>query len=92
MKGKTPWNVRRLLALRYNNPTCLSDLGLTSLPGEDGVSALAAAWMMANTALASLRTLTFWLEAAVEEMEGLWKRGCFKKHRVKDRCVRAGAP
>mmetsp|Transcript_61440 Transcript_61440/g.126867 ORF Transcript_61440/g.126867 Transcript_61440/m.126867 type:complete len:213 (-) Transcript_61440:278-916(-) len=60
MKGKTPWNVRRLLDLRYNKPTCLSDLGLTSLPGDAGTSALAAAWMMANTALSSARALSGW--------------------------------
>mmetsp|Transcript_62304 Transcript_62304/g.129298 ORF Transcript_62304/g.129298 Transcript_62304/m.129298 type:complete len:214 (-) Transcript_62304:258-899(-) len=27
------------------------------------------------------RLAPFWLEAAVEEMEGLWRRGCFKKWR-----------
>mmetsp|Transcript_30756 Transcript_30756/g.63612 ORF Transcript_30756/g.63612 Transcript_30756/m.63612 type:complete len:374 (+) Transcript_30756:605-1726(+) len=48
VKGKTPWNVRRLLDLCYNNPHTLSDLGLTSLPWDDGVSSLAAAWMMAT--------------------------------------------
>ena len=111
---KTQYNVRRLLDLRYNKPALLADLGLTCLPGNAGVSALAAAWMMATTKqLQSARTVTdedglegisilepdptnhkhtlrhprlapLWLDAATEEMEGLWARGCFKRHLLSD--------
>ena len=119
-KGKHPFNLRRLLNLKYGSPDTLEDLGFTSLPGAVGISALAAAWVMAaasgnqhdtDTLLSSARTLTeddglddldilepdpkshkralqhprmagLWQEAAEEEMSGLFRRGCFKKHHI----------
>eukprot|EP00961_Rhodomonas_salina_P190278 2567312-Rhodomonas_salina.1 len=35
-------------------------------------------------ALQHPRLAPFWRESAGEEMEGLWKRGCFKKHYIRD--------
>jgi len=32
-RGKTPWNLRRLLNIRFNNPRTVADLGLQTTPG-----------------------------------------------------------
>jgi len=114
-KGKHTLHLRRLLNIRFNNPSTLSDLGLTTDPSASAVTAImnVMAEVLVAQQLAALRTLTpedgldditllepdpkshrkamkhprlapFWAEAAGEEMDGLWRRGCFKTWKLSE--------
>eukprot|EP00961_Rhodomonas_salina_P118589 1596712-Rhodomonas_salina.1 len=52
MKGKTPWNIRRFLNIRFSNQQTLQDLGIQDLPGQPGLTAQLAVWMFLATVTA----------------------------------------
>eukprot|EP00961_Rhodomonas_salina_P172229 2322353-Rhodomonas_salina.1 len=52
-KGTAKWNVRRFLDMLYNRQLSLADIGIVEAPGQQGVSATLAAWMMMASATLS---------------------------------------
>eukprot|EP00961_Rhodomonas_salina_P278419 3761874-Rhodomonas_salina.1 len=53
-KGTAKWNVLCFLDIRYNRQLSLADIGIVEAPGQPGVSATLAAWiLMASATLSS---------------------------------------
>eukprot|EP00961_Rhodomonas_salina_P281332 3801423-Rhodomonas_salina.1 len=52
-KGTVKWNVLRFLDIRYNRQLSLADIGIVEAPGQPGVSATLAAWMLMVSATLS---------------------------------------
>ena len=50
--GSHPWNVRRLINLRYNNALTLLDMGITTIPGTSAITALLAVWSLPGCSVA----------------------------------------
>ena len=53
---------------------------ITDADGLAGISPLEPDPKNYRQALCHPVLAPFWIESAEEEMRGLWKRGCFKKH------------